>query len=94
MIGVATRGDMTQPIMVKMDSRHFNAEIAEGMEIAMPRPAPAVEPDAELDRAMRLAKKFGLVDPQIAVEFVDRRHGCLADADGADRLGFDEGDRV
>src|SRR3546814_14834361 len=62
------------------------------MEVAVVRAAPALEFDAELDRAVRRAEEFGGSEAQVAVEFVERRHGRFADADGSDRLGFDEGD--
>src|SRR3546814_5931647 len=85
---------MAQPMMVEMNARHFDAEIAEGMEVAVVRAAPALEFDAELDRAVRRAEEFGGIEAQVAVEFVDRRHGRFADADGSDRPGFDGGDAV
>src|SRR3546814_14534618 len=85
---------MAQPMMVEMNARHFDAEIAEGMKMAVVRAAPALEFDAELDRAVRRAEEFGGIEAQVAVEFVDRRHGRFADADGSDRLGFDQDDAV
>src|SRR3546814_8797471 len=81
-------------MMVEMNARHFDAKIAEGMKMAVVRAAPALEFDAELDRAVRRAEEFGGIEAQVAVEFVDRRHGRFADADGSDRLGFDEDDAV
>src|SRR3546814_8789833 len=74
-IGVATRREMAQPMMVEMDARHFDAEIAEGVEIAVVRAAPALEFDTELDRAVRRAEELGRIEATIAVEIVDRRHG-------------------
>src|SRR3546814_18414993 len=64
------------------------------MKMAVVRAAPALEFDAELDRAVRRAEEFGGIEAQVAVEFVDRRPGRFADADGSDRLGFDEDDAV
>jgi hypothetical protein len=39
-----------------------------------------------------LAKELRLVEAKLMVELEDRRNGAFADADGADRLGFDEND--
>src|SRR3546814_8390379 len=63
-IGVAARREMAQPMMVEMNARHFDAEIAEGMKMAVVRAAPALEFDAELDRAVRRAEEFGGVEAQ------------------------------
>src|SRR3546814_2663085 len=83
---------MAQPMMVEMNARHFDAEIADGMKMAVVRAAPALEFDAELYRAVRRAEEFGAIEAPVAVEFVDRRYGPFAEADGSARLGFDEDD--
>ena len=64
------------------------------MEIAVAQPAPVDEFDAELERALGFANEFALVEAERLVEGADRRDRRLADADGADFLGFDQGDRA
>ena len=90
MVAASARRHMPQPEMVEVDPRHLDAEIAEGVEIAVVRTTPALELDAELDRSVGLAEELAGIDAQIAVEVEDRRDGCLADADRADDLGFDQ----
>src|SRR3546814_20315667 len=58
-IGVAARREMAQPMMVEMNARHFDAEIAEGMEVAVVRAAPALAFDAALDSAVRRPGELG-----------------------------------
>src|SRR3546814_7066481 len=82
-IGLATRREMAQPMMVEMDARHFDAEIAEGVEIAVVRAAPALELDAALDRTLSRPEEFGRIEAKIALEIVDRRAGRLTDADSS-----------
>ena len=69
-------------------ARHFHAEITEGMEIAVRRPAPSVKGNAQLDGAARLAEKNVGIDLEIAVEIQDRRYRRFANSDGSDRLRF------
>src|SRR5687768_9705017 len=65
---------------------------AERMEIAVADHPPIVELDSELERRLGGPHELGLVDAEKAVESEQRRDGALADADGADCVGLDQGD--
>jgi hypothetical protein len=54
---------------------------------------PVDELDAELEAAVGGAQEFGLVDAEPDEEIMDLRDRRLADADGADLVGFDQRDR-
>ena len=97
-IGVQWLGEAelagAQPVMLEGDQPDVAADVAERMHVAVARLAPAVESDAELERAAGGAEKGVLIQPQRLVEQADLRDGRLADADGADLFGFDQPDAV
>src|SRR5690606_19455617 len=64
----------------------------EGMDVALARCLPALERDAQLDRALRGGEVFLLAYPEQAVEGAQRRDRGLAHADRADLLRLDQGD--
>ena len=85
---------VAQPEMVEVDAVHLHAEMAEGMDVRVPRPGPVHELDAELDAGLRGAHEFVLVDLHGPVEVADRRNRGLAHAHGADLIGLDELDVI
>lgn len=79
-----------QPVVMELKQAEPAPDRAEGVHVAMTGPRPAVEFDAELDRALSRGKKLILVDAECVVEQTDLRDRRLADADGADRVRSDE----
>ena len=69
------------------------ADRTEGMHVFMPLLVPVDELDAELERALRVAQEFVLVDLQQLVELRDGRDRRLAYADDADLGRLDQGYR-
>ena len=81
-----------QPVRVEGQDTERPADRPECVEIAAAIPRPAGEFDPELERRTGRADERVLVDAQILVEQPDLRDRRLADADDADRIGFDEPD--
>ena len=79
-----------QPVVVELRRPGFDAWRPERVEIAVAEIRPVDELDAELERAVHGAHELGLVELEQQVEIFDVRYRGLADADGADRLGFDQ----
>src|SRR3546814_357566 len=79
------------PILVEGQGADIGAVAPEGVEIAIPRLAPADEIEPELEGRAGAADEVVLVDPEQLVEVEQRRNRRLADADGADRRRFDYG---
>src|SRR3546814_19654152 len=71
-IGVAARREMAPPMMVEMNARNFEAEMAEGMKMGGVRAAPALEFDAELERDVRRYGELGWNEARVPVGFGDR----------------------
>ncbi len=63
---------------------------AELVHVEVADPAPVAEIDPELEAALGRLDEFALVDPQEAVELLERRDRRLAHPDDADRLAFDK----
>ncbi len=82
-----------QPMMVELDPLHVDAVEAERVDVAVAEPRPIDEFDPELVGRAGLADEIRLVDPEHRVEQPDLRDRRLADADGADLVGFDQLDR-
>jgi hypothetical protein len=78
--------------LVEVHALEVVAVAAERVEIAGAGRAPVDELDAELERALGRGDELVLVDAEHPVESDQRRDGRLADADGADLLGFDQRD--
>ena len=85
-------GPVAQPQLVERNAVERPADLAELMEVAVLLAGPADEFDAELVGGVRLAEELRFIEPELEVEFEDRRDRAFADSDGADRLGFDEDD--
>ena len=69
------------------------AEAPEGMHVAVAEEGPVLELDAQLEGALGLAQELVLVDAEHRVEANDARDRGLTDADDADLVGLDHGDR-
>src|SRR5690606_38940036 len=93
-VEAAARTLPAQPVMDEANSVHIYAEHAEWMKVAMARAAPVYKLDPELERRVRFAHELVFVQAQHAVVELDHRDRGLADSDGADLLGLDEGDAV
>ena len=85
---------LLQPELVAVQPVQVLPDLAEAMDIAVAGRAPVAEFDAELERRLRRADHFELVDAGKAVEGADRRDGRFADADRANLFRFDQADRV
>ena len=79
-----------QPEMLEAGGPVILAGRAEGVEVAAVGCLPPVEADAQLERRLGGAHELRLVDAEQAVVRHERRDRALADADGADRLRFDQ----
>src|SRR6185369_576167 len=66
------------------------ADDAEAVDVAVARPQPIDELNAELERGLGTPHEFGLVQLHELVVLLDRGDGRLADADRANRLAFDQ----
>ena len=67
----------------------FDAVRTERMDVTLAHAAPVHELDAELERGLGGADEIVFIEAQQTVEVQDVRDGGLADADDADRIGFD-----
>ena len=79
-----------QPMMVELDPFHVEAVEAERMHVAVAETGPIDEFDAEFVGRVCRADEVVLVDLKQAIEQLNLGDGCLADADGADFIGFDQ----
>ncbi|GAA3272234.1 hypothetical protein GCM10020258_48180 [Sphingomonas yabuuchiae] len=78
--------------MMEGDEAQATPDAAKGMKIAAAFARPALEPDTQLEAAVRRAEELGLVQPQHLVEQADTGNGGLTDTYRSDRVGFDQGD--
>src|SRR5690606_5582103 len=80
-----------QPPVVQLDLRvDLPSRAPELVQVAVARPAPVAELDAELEGPHGRLHERALVEPDRPVELLDRRDRRLADTDRADRLAFDQ----
>ncbi len=82
-----------QPQLPERDQPDAAPDLPEAVDVGLPRPQPVGEFDAELEAGVGAPQEIGLVDPQPDQQIVNLRDRRLADADGADRIRFDQGDR-
>ena len=82
-----------QPVLVKRGHPEIVAEASERMKVAEACAPPADELDPKLERTLARTDEVHLIQPEDAVEPLDRRDRRLADAHRADLLRFDERDR-
>ena len=76
--------------MVEVDAADRVSERAERVDVGGARLAPIAELDAELERGLRLGDQLTLVEADRAIECAQLRQCCLADADDADLVAFDQ----
>ena len=88
----ATESAQLEEIVMEGYCFDRHAEHAKRMQITIADPCPVIEADAELEGRLRTANEIVLVDAEQAVEGENLRNGCLAYADRADLLGFDQRD--
>ena len=81
-----------QPELVEIQPFDILSMRAERVEIPVAAIAPADELDPQFHRTAGRAQEIRLVDAQPGVEATDRRNRRLANADRADRIGFDQRD--
>ena len=80
------------PQVVEVDAADRMPERAERVDVGEARLAPIAELDAELERGLRLGDQLALVEADRAIERAQLRQRCLADADDADLVAFDQAD--
>src|SRR3546814_14076681 len=85
-------GTAVQPVMLESRRPVILAGQPEAVEITGADILPVVEQYAELEGRLRRAHEIGLVDAEQPVVIDERRDRAFADADGSDRLGFDQSD--
>src|SRR6476659_147884 len=78
--------------MLERDQPERTADRTEGVDVTLAWRAPIDELDAQLKAAIGRTDEIALIDSQPLIEQVDLRDRRLADADGTDRIGFDEAD--
>ena len=86
------RGVHLAPVMMERHAAGPHPVQAKRVKKAFPLAVPVDEFDAELRRALRRRHHLLLGDADLPEEIADTRHGRLADADGANGAGFDDGD--
>src|SRR5436309_3324145 len=82
-----------QPELTEWDQPDTPPGLAEAVHVIGTFAGPAVEFDAELESAVGGAEKLDLVEPEAVDQIVNLRDCRLADADGADLIGFHQRDR-
>src|SRR3546814_13980277 len=81
-----------QPVVMKRQRPQRHSGFTERMQVRIADPAPIIELDAELERALRRAQHLVLVQAKKCVDQPDLRNGRLADTDDANFLGLDQAD--
>ena len=82
--------EAVQPEMLKACAPVVFSGDSEAVEIAVPDLLPIFEADPELERRLGGAHEVGLVDPEQPIVGDERGDRAFADADGSDRIGFDQ----
>ena len=87
-------GGIFQPELVRVKPQQILADLAEAVDVAVPRLAPVDELDPQLEGGLGGADHLHLIEPGQRVIVADRRDRRLAHADGSDLVGFDQGDVI
>jgi len=85
-------GMRSRPVVAERHQPELPPDLAKGVHVAVAGRQPAVEGNAQLERAIGGVQERALVNAQRGVEHADRGDGRLAHADGADLFGFDQCD--
>ena len=84
------------PQIILMQRHHIKvrAICSKRMEIAVALAAPIHKFNAQFKRPLRANNKVLLIKPKRAIKDFDGRDGCLADTNGTNLIGFDQGNHT
>ena len=76
--------------MMEIDRAFAAAESSEGVDVAIPQPAPILKLNAEFESCARGGHEFRFVDTEPLIEAPDVGERRFTDADDSDRFRFDK----